>query len=82
MRFPSHIADAVLGEVGNRVFEDLQCHMFDSSRDSNHIFSLRKTVVHCYAKIRLHHLAKQKTLEIAGIAIRKQYSKLILFSHQ
>lgn len=80
--FPAAVANVVLSAVGQTAFADLDCHMFDSTPDSNHVFTLIKAVVHCYCKIRLHHLAKQKTIEITGTAVRKQFTKLILFNHQ
>ena len=81
-KLPTVISNAVLAEVGSKTFTNLDCHMFDSTADSNHIFVLIKLIVACYTKIRMHHLAKQKTAEITGISVRKQFSKLILFKHQ
>lgn len=81
-RMQDVFATAVLNEVGNKVFENLTCHMFDSTPVSNHVFRLIKVIVQCYAKIRLHHLAKLKCAEITGVSVRKEFSKLILFKHQ
>jgi len=61
---------------------NLDCHMFDSTADSNHIFTLIKLLVSSYTKTRMHHLAKQKTAEVTGISVCKQFSKLVLFKHQ
>lgn len=72
----------VLKEVGLRTFTSLNSHMFDSTPESNHIFNLIKCVARSYATIRLHHLAKQKTVAIAGAKIRKQLTKLVLFKGQ
>ena len=79
---PAVFSTVVLAEVGMSVFPSLKKHMFDSTVESNHIFHLIKVVVACYVKVRMHHLAKQKTAEITGVAIRKQLSKLILFKNQ
>jgi len=65
------ISTAVFAEVGCRTFTNLDRHMFDSTADSNHIFAFIKCIVTCYTKIRMHHLAKQKTAEITGISVRK-----------
>jgi len=72
----------VLAEVGLNVFLTLSAHMLDSTVGSNHIFVMIKVLVACYIKIRMHHLAKQKTAEVTGVAVRKQLSKLILFKNQ
>ena len=81
-KLPMIISHAVLAELGCTTFTNLHCHMFDSTAESNHIFTLIKVLVSCYTKIRMHHLAKQKTAEVTGISVRKQFSKLILFKHQ
>ena len=72
----------VLSEVGMIAFKSLDFHMYDSTPDNNHIFNLIKCVAHSYATIRLHHLAKQKTVVVSGINIRKDLTKLILFKGQ
>jgi len=79
---PTVVSNVVLDEVGTTTFTNLHSHMFDSTADNNHIFTLIKVIVACYTKIRMHHLAKQKTAQITGVSIRKELSKLILFKHQ
>jgi len=76
------ITHTVLSVVGNKCFDSLSSHMFDSTVDNNHVFNLTKCIAHCYSTIRLHHLAKRTTFVISGANIRKDMSKLILFKHQ
>jgi len=76
------ICTAVLTEVGLTSFPSLTDHMFDTTPDSNHVFNLVKCVAHCYGTIRMHHLAKQKTVEVTGAKVCKQLTKLVLFKHQ
>lgn len=47
-----------------------------------HAFQLLKTTIFNYSKIRCHNLAKTYTINIQGDAVRKKFSKLILFHHQ
>jgi len=56
--------------------------MTDCSVDGNHVFFLVKAIVECYCKIRLHHMAKQFSVNINEPSIRKSLTKLILFKHQ
>ena len=56
--------------------------MRDCSVDGNHVFFLVKTIIECYCRIRLFHVAKQSTMHINGSNIRKKLTKLILFKHQ
>ena len=56
--------------------------MFDSSPESNRVFSLIKVVCHCYVKIRMNAIAKKYTKNKIGTKIRKQLTKLVLFKHQ
>ena len=80
--FLKTVCSLVLSEVGMIAFKSLDFHMYDSTPDNNHIFNLIKCVAHSYATIRLHHLAKQKTVVVSGINIRKDLTKLILFKGQ
>ncbi|KAL1480477.1 hypothetical protein MTO96_050994 [Rhipicephalus appendiculatus] len=66
----------------NKLYPELHDHMFESAVESNHLVLLVKCVVGCYVKIRMHHEAKQATAKITGPNIRKQLTKLIIFSHQ
>ena len=56
--------------------------MTDCSVDGNHVFFLVKTIIECYCKIRLHHIAKQASMNINDGNIRKNLTKLILFKNQ
>ena len=56
--------------------------MIDTSATDNHIFQLVKEVAKCYSKIALHHLAKQTTQAESGLSVRKELSKLVLFTYQ
>ena len=77
------IATAVLSTcIGSDIFETLDEHMYDCTATNNHIASLVKCCSQCYSKIRMHHLAKVHTAKLQGKKVRKQLSKLILFSHQ
>ncbi len=76
------ITSTVLSEVAHCCFQSLNSHMYDCTPDSNHLFILIKCVASCYCTVRMHHLAKQKSSSIAGVKIRKQLSKIILFKNQ
>ena len=56
--------------------------MIDTSATDNHIFQLVKEVTKCYSKIILHNLAKQTTQAESRLSVRKELSKLVLFTHQ
>jgi len=80
---PAAIATAVLGDLNLRtVFNELDGHMTDSAADENHVYSLIKTIVKYYCKVRLHHLGKENTQDMSWPTIRKKLSKLVLFRHQ
>jgi len=82
-KFVPTICIIVLEEVGGKeIFSDLAEHMFDSTPDNNHVFTLIKVVCQCYCKIRMHALAKKCTEKNTGQKIRKKLSKLVLFKHQ
>ncbi len=66
----------------NQIFQQLSSHMTESSADQNHIFILVKLIVKSYCKIRLHHIAKQKTQQINKPNVRKVMTKMILFKNQ
>ena len=76
------ISTVFLAEVGGKCFISLMAHMFDTTPDNNHVYNLVKCISQCYCKIMMHHLASQKTAEITGIKVRKQFTKLVLFKHQ
>ena len=77
------IVSVVLEEAVNKdVFLCINNHMFDSTPDNNHLFSLIKCVAKCYLKIRMHHLAKEQTAKVRGENIRRTLTKRILFSGQ
>jgi hypothetical protein len=80
----STISLTVLAEIGTSkcVFADLTDHMFDSSPESNHVFSLIKLISQCYMKIRMHAIAKKYTEDAIGNKVCKQLTKLVLFKHQ
>lgn len=65
-----------------KLFPELQNHMFESAAESNHFVRLVKCVIASYIKIRMHRIAKTETTKITGSNIRKQLTKLILFKHQ
>ena len=79
---PGALAYAVPEELGGRVFETLENHMQDMEPDNNHVYPLIKAVTHAYAKIRMHHLVKQRNAQITGKIVRKEMTELILFKHQ
>jgi len=64
------------------VFPSLQNHMFETEPENNHRINLVKLVAGEYVKIRLYHLAKQRTAALHRNVIRRKLSKLILFKHQ
>jgi hypothetical protein len=76
------ICTVVLKAVGRTSFQSLDEHMYATTPDNNHVFNLIKCVARCYCTIRLHHLAKQKTVAVAGAKVRKQLTKLVLFKGQ
>ena len=79
------ITMAVLSELccdGKSPFQELHEHMFDTSIDNNHMFTLVKCIADCYCKIKFHQLAKQFNDNMAPNKIRKQLTKLILFKNQ
>jgi len=81
-KFIPTICTVVLKEVGRRCFKSLDYHMFDSTPDNNHIVNVVKCTAHCYAIIRMHHLAKEKYVVITGAKVCKQLTKLVLFKGQ
>ena len=68
--------------VESGVFSDLGQHMFDSIALNNHIFNLITCCCLSYASIRLKYLAKLANAKMYARAIRKHFSKLVLFNHQ
>ena len=78
----STVFSVVLKEVGQRSFQSLNEHMFATTPDNNHMFNLIKCVAHCYCTVRMHHLAKQKTIAVTGTKVRKQLTKLVLLKGQ
>ena len=64
------------------IFTELDDHMRECSFEDNHVFNLIKLVSRCYSKVRFHHLASTKSLELKGNNIRRRLSKLILFKNQ
>lgn len=81
-RFPVVVAYSVLKGIGRSVFSSFEYHMFDSEPDDNHFFSLVKSIVFAYCKIRMHNLVKDINCKIRGHYVRKTLSKLILFKNQ
>ena len=80
---PDAIATSVLGAVNlQKVFIDLNEHMYDTTVEENHVFLLIKVITKCYCKVRLSHLAKEATVDICGDKIGKKFNKLVLFNHQ
>ena len=80
---PDAIATSVLGAVNlQKVFFDLNEHMYDTAVEENHVFLLIKVITKCYCKVRLSHLAKEATVDICGDKIRKKFNKLVVFNHQ
>lgn len=73
------ICTVVLKEVGLHCFLSLKEHMFATTPDYNHVFNLIKCVARCYCTIKVHHLARQKTIAITGTKVRKQLTKLVIF---
>ena len=56
--------------------------MFETAVNDNHVFSLIKRIGKSYCKIKLHHLGKEYTNNIAGINVKKKFGKLVLFKGQ
>ena len=74
---------AVLQNTGDLdLFPELREHQFDTTVMENHLLQLVKKVAGYYIKVRMHHLAKEKTAELAGPKVRKTYKKLIQFKNQ
>ena len=82
----SVICHSVLAEVGPYVFDNLNDHMFCSSPDVNHIFSLTTLIVRSYCKVRFHHLTRQTNEKLKDESkdkqIRKTFTKFIMFAGQ
>ena len=68
--------------VESGVFSTLDQHMFDSTVVNNHIFTLIKCCCESYVKTRMHHLSKMRNGRMHDKVVRKQFLKLVLFSHQ
>ena len=68
--------------VERDVLSSLKEPMFDSTVVNNHVFNLIKGCARCYVTIRMHHLCKQKNVNMHGRLVRKEYSKLTLFKGQ
>ncbi len=56
--------------------------MTESPAEANHVIVLSKLIIQSYCRIRLHHIAKQKTQQISEANVRKNMTKLILFKNQ
>lgn len=56
--------------------------MKDIPPDDNHVFDLVKVISSSYLKIRLHHLAREKTFSITENFVRSKLTKAVLFQHQ
>ena len=66
----------------NKMFLSLNKHMIEVPATDNHVVFLIKTVAKCYAKIRLHHMAKMANLANKDKKIRRKFTNLILFKNQ
>ena len=76
------ISCSVLSELGSTSFESLIEHMLDTEPENNHIFSLISHISRCYCKIRIHHATRMQNDDLRKNPIRKELTKLILFSSQ
>lgn len=56
--------------------------MRDIVAEDNHVYTLVKLITASYLKIRLHHLAKERSRSLSKEFIRQKLTKLILFNHQ
>ena len=65
-----------------QIFPELDNNVLHLAVGENHLFQLGKLVCKTYVKIRFYHLGRQKTAEVRGVPIRKNFSKLIHFKHQ
>lgn len=79
--FYKHIASVISHKVleettAKSVFDGLYEHMFDT----NHIYWLINTLSSCYVKIRIHHLAKEFTAQMAGPKRKNSLLKLVSLS--
>ena len=74
---PDAIASTVLQVCVERdVFTSLKEHMFDSTVVNNHVFNLIKCCARCYVTIRMHHLCKQKNVNMHGRLYAKSIRNL------
>lgn len=65
-----------------KIFSVIDEHIFDHTFMENPKTKLIKSIIICYAKIRLYSFVKRQTETIKGELIRKKLSKIILFSGQ
>ena len=79
---PSIVSVVLEEAIDKDVFSSINNHMFDSTPENNHLINLIKCIAKCFLKIRMHHLAKEKTAQVRGENIRKTLTKAILFNGQ
>ena len=79
---PSIVSVVLEEAIDKDVFSSINNHMFDSTPENNHLINLIKCIAKCFLKIRMHHLAKEKTAQVKGENIRKTLTKAILFNGQ
>ena len=80
----SEVIPAALLKSSNlsSIFSEFDEHIKKCAVENNHVFNLVKLVTKCFAKVRFHHLAVERTVEIKGTDIRRKLNKFILFKNQ
>jgi hypothetical protein len=67
----------------SNVFSDLRFTLTeDHTAESSHVYHLLQLIIEQYTKIRLHHIARQRTLSLSPSTVRTQMNKLVLFRGQ
>jgi hypothetical protein len=69
--------------LDTEAFNDLRTTSYmDHKPLGNHVFELIKLIVLQYSKVRLHHMAKERTLSLNKPCVRNKLTKTILFKGQ
>ena len=73
------ITTTVLERIGRTAFPVLASHVMDLEMANNHIYTLVRCIVHCYCRVRFHHVARSVSDKLAEERLRKKLNKLVLF---
>lgn len=56
--------------------------MMNIPAESNHVYELVYVIVRCFWKVRLSHLAKEYSAQVASASMRRKLTNLIHFNNQ